>query len=91
MRRNIAVAVPLIACALGFGLMSFAAPVGAAASKTMKAIDTDSDSTIDLNEAKTAATAVFDKLDRDHDGTLDQRELGSRMTKKDFRRRRSRP
>ena len=76
MRRNIAVAVRLIACALGLGVISFAAPVGAAATKTMQAIDKDNDSTIDLTEAKAAATAVFDKLDRDHDGTLDQRELG---------------
>src|SRR5258707_12233571 len=35
--------------------------------------DTDNDGTIDLMEAKKAASAVFDRLDRDKDGTLDRR------------------
>ena len=46
--------------------------------------DTDNDGTIDLAEAKKAASAVFDKLERDHDGTLDKKELGRRLTAKEF-------
>ena len=46
--------------------------------------DTDNDGTVDLAEAKKAASALFDKLDRDHDGTLDKRELAGRLTPKEF-------
>jgi hypothetical protein len=38
----------------------------------------DSDGTIDLEEAKKAASAVYDRLDRDHGGKLDKRELAGR-------------
>ena len=53
-------------------------------SSTMKMLDPDNDSTVDLAEAKSAASKTFDKLDRDHDGTLDRRELRGRINKKDF-------
>jgi Ca2+-binding EF-hand superfamily protein len=56
----------------------------ALAASALAALDTDHDGTVDLNEAKTAATALFDKLDVDHDGTLDHRELGSRISAKDW-------
>jgi Ca2+-binding EF-hand superfamily protein len=46
--------------------------------------DTDNDGTVDLAEAKKAASALFDRLDRDHDGTLDKRELASRLTAKEL-------
>jgi Ca2+-binding EF-hand superfamily protein len=46
--------------------------------------DTDNDGTLDLAEAKKAASALFDKLDRDHDGTLGKRELARRLTPKEF-------
>ena len=46
--------------------------------------DTDSDGTVDLAEAKKAASALFDKLDPDHDGTLDKRELAGRLTQKEL-------
>ncbi len=46
--------------------------------------DTDNDGTIDLMEAKKAASAVFDRIDRDKDGTLDRRELSGRLAPKDF-------
>src|SRR5262245_24952768 len=36
----------------------------------VKTLDTDNDGTVDLAEAKSAASKLFDKLDRDHDGTL---------------------
>src|SRR5437667_11958348 len=42
------------------------------------------DGTVDLAEAKSAASKLFDKLDRDHDGTLDKRELRGRVNAKDF-------
>jgi EF hand len=53
-------------------------------SSTLKMLDPDNDSTVDLAEAKTAASKTFDKLDRDHDGTLDRRELRGRINKNEF-------
>jgi Ca2+-binding EF-hand superfamily protein len=50
----------------------------------VKTLDTDNDGTVDLAEAKDAASKLFDKLDRDHDGTLDRRELRGRLNAKDF-------
>ena len=50
----------------------------------LKSLDPDKDGTIDLAEAKSAASKLFDKLDRDHDGTLDKRELRGRVNAKDF-------
>jgi Ca2+-binding EF-hand superfamily protein len=49
-------------------------------SNGIRMFDTDNDGTVDLAEAKKAASALFDKLDPDHDGTLDKRELGHRLT-----------
>jgi Ca2+-binding EF-hand superfamily protein len=46
--------------------------------------DTDNDGTIDLMEAKKAASAVFDRLDRDKDGTLDRLETSRRLSPKEF-------
>ncbi|HEX9472363.1 MAG TPA: calcium-binding protein [Bradyrhizobium sp.] len=53
-------------------------------SSPVQMFDTDNDGTVDLAEAKKAASALFDKLDRDHDGTLDQRELARRLTPKEL-------
>ena len=50
----------------------------------LKTLDPDKDDTVDLAEAKDAASKLFDKLDRDHDGTLDKRELRGRVNAKDF-------
>src|ERR1039457_5869245 len=36
----------------------------------VRMFDTDNDGTLDLAEAKKAASSLFTKLDRDHDGTL---------------------
>ena len=46
--------------------------------------DTDNDGTVDLDEAKKAASALFDKLDTDKDGTLDLKELKGRLTQKEL-------
>jgi Ca2+-binding EF-hand superfamily protein len=55
-----------------------------AASGPIRLLDTDNDGTVDLAEAKKAASALFDKLERDHDGTLDKRELAGRLSAKEF-------
>ena len=47
-------------------------------------LDTDHDSTVDLAEAKKAATETFNKLDADKDGTLDLKELGGRVSRKEL-------
>jgi hypothetical protein len=39
---------------------------------------------VDLDEAKKAASAVFDRLERDKDGTLDKRELSRRVSAKEL-------
>ncbi len=68
----------LMASALTFALSpSLAASV-------FSGIDTDSDGTIDLNEAKAAASSAFDKLDANHDGTLDRAELRGRVPEQDW-------
>jgi Ca2+-binding EF-hand superfamily protein len=46
--------------------------------------DTDKDGTVDLAEAKKAASELFDRLDADKDGTLDMRELQGRLSRKEF-------
>jgi Ca2+-binding EF-hand superfamily protein len=51
----------------------------------MALLDTDNDGTLDLEEAKKAASALFDKLDPDRDGTLDRRELVGRLTAKELK------
>ena len=59
----------------------------AASAKTASPValfDTDNDATVDLAEAKKAASGLFDKLDRDKDGTLDITELQGRLSRKDF-------
>jgi hypothetical protein len=50
----------------------------------LKMLDPDNDGTIDMNEAKAAASKLFDKLDPDRDGTLDRRELRGRLNAREF-------
>ncbi|HEY3792867.1 MAG TPA: calcium-binding protein [Bradyrhizobium sp.] len=47
-------------------------------------LDTDHDGTVDLAEAKAAASALFDRLERDKDGTLDKRELAHRLSAREL-------
>jgi Ca2+-binding EF-hand superfamily protein len=66
-------------------LVGVAAPALAASkSGTVAPFDTDNDGTVDLDEAKKAASALFDKLDTDKDGTLDFKELHGRLTRLEF-------
>ncbi len=53
-------------------------------SDPVRAFDTDHDGTLDYNEVKNAASALFERLDRDHDGTLDRRELRRRLNGKEL-------
>jgi hypothetical protein len=50
-------------------------------------VDPDKDGTLDLAEAKTAASALFDKLnkDQDKDATLDAKELKGHLAAKEIR------
>jgi Ca2+-binding EF-hand superfamily protein len=68
------------------GLVGIGATHGAFAKKTslVARFDTDNDGTVDLAEAKKAASDLFDKLDTDKDGTLDIKELKGRLSRKDF-------
>jgi Ca2+-binding EF-hand superfamily protein len=61
-------------------------PVLAATHHTspVKMFDPDNDGTVDLAEAKNAASALFSKLDPDRDGTLDARELRGRLNAKEL-------
>ena len=54
------------------------------AASALKTLDPDKDGTVDLNEAKTAASALFDKLEKDNDGTLDRKELHGRIPDADW-------
>ena len=44
----------------------------------------DNSGTLDLNEAKAAASKLFDKRETDKDGTLTAKELQGRLSKKDL-------
>lgn len=56
----------------------------ASARNPIKMFDTDADGTLDLAEARKAASALFAKLDPDHDGTLDKRELAGRLSAREL-------
>jgi len=75
--------IAILAAILGSASMGHT-PSAAATRGALQALDTDNDGTIDLAEAKAAASKLFDKLDRDHDGTLDRRELRGHMVSKEF-------
>ena len=62
----------ILNCLAAIGSILVGGPAFAAPSRAMRLLDTDNDGTVDLEEAKKAASTLFDKLDRDHDGTLDR-------------------
>jgi Ca2+-binding EF-hand superfamily protein len=71
-----------LTCLLAAGVlspMSMTSVSPALAASALKTLDPDKDGTVDLNEAKTAASALFDKLEKDNDGTLDRKELHGRI------------
>ncbi len=76
-RRTVVLTLAITTVA-GMILPAWAAP------NPVRMLDTDNDGTVDLAEAKKAASTLFDKLDRDHDGTLDKRELAGRLSAKEF-------
>jgi Ca2+-binding EF-hand superfamily protein len=77
--------VAFVCLVAGFATISTPQSHAAGAPTALQVLDPDNDGTVDLAEAKAAATKLFDKLDRDHDGTLDQRELKGRLSVKDFK------
>jgi Ca2+-binding EF-hand superfamily protein len=68
------------------GLVGAAMPALARTKKSFAAarFDADHDGTVDLAEAKKAASDVFDKLDTDKDGTLNIKEFQGCLGRKDF-------
>src|SRR5262249_53717717 len=70
--------------AVGTILIAWPALAAPRRSGAMRMLDADNEGTVDLDEAKKAASALFDKLDRDRDGTLDKRELKGRLTAAEF-------
>ena len=50
----------------------------------IRLLDTDNDGTVDLGEARAAASAMFDRLERDKDGTLDKHELARRLSAREL-------
>jgi Ca2+-binding EF-hand superfamily protein len=81
--RHAAFLAALVAAPLVLAGDASAKPKGA--NRTITAVDTDSDGTIDLAEAKAAAGKVFDKAEKDSDGTVDAKELGGRLSRKDLK------
>jgi EF hand len=68
------------------GLVAAATPALAATknSTLVGQFDTDNDGTVDIFEAKKAASELFDRLDTDKDGTLDLKELRGRLSRREF-------
>src|ERR1700733_9062920 len=77
-----ALALFLAASVLPAIVVTSAAPAFAASA--LKGLDPDKDGTVELNEARTAASALFDKLEKDNDGTLDRKELHNRIPDADW-------
>lgn len=69
-----------------FGVVGAVMPARAAPkrSRAMQLLDPDNDGTVDLAEAKKAASALFDRMDRNHNGVLNKRELGGRVIPQEF-------
>src|SRR5262249_54756143 len=62
--------LPLGVLVVAVGPVGGQTDVSTSPQAALTAYDTDKDGTIDENEAKVAAGALFDKLDTDKDGTL---------------------
>ena len=76
-RRNaMAVAIATLVGATGRAWAAGSTPVGQ--------FDTDNDGTVDLAEAKKAASDLFDKLDSKKKGALDLKQFQGRLGRKEF-------
>lgn len=62
-----------------------ATPALAKKAPPVAAFDTDNDGTVDFNELKKSAEALFDRLEKDADGTIEPKELQGRLSKKEFK------
>lgn len=81
MRKHFIVAAIAVA-----GLLAIpVTPALAKKTSPVAALDTDNDSTVDLNEANKGAEALFAKLDKDNDGSVEPKELHGRLSKKEFK------
>lgn len=69
---------------MGAGMLGSAQAFAAVGKDALLGLDPDSDETVDLAEAKKAASALFDSLEKDRDGTLDTRELRGRLSTKEL-------
>ena len=87
MRRPTSLAVLVLAATVALPLTPVpgAWARSASATKEMRAIDTDKDGSIDLNEVQSAGEATFDKLEKDKDGTLTTKELQGRVSRKEMK------
>src|SRR3984957_10122318 len=72
-----ALALFLAASVLPAIVVTSASPAFAASA--LKTLDPDKDGTVDLNEATTAASALFDKLEKDKERALYRKELHGRI------------
>ena|SRR5215475_427412 len=79
-RRSVVLRVSVALALLTSGGIAFAR----SSRNSLYGLDTDNDRTVDLEEAKKAASALFDRLDGDHEGTLDRRELRGRLSAKEL-------
>jgi Ca2+-binding EF-hand superfamily protein len=84
MKWRVARAGQMIGAAMILSVASVGQPEYATAASALQGLDPDHDGTVDLAEAKAAASKLFNRLDRIHDGTLDRRELKGRMTAHEF-------
>jgi Ca2+-binding EF-hand superfamily protein len=75
----------IVSLAVGM-LLAAGLPVSAKSRRInlIRLLDTDNDGTVDLAEARKAASALFDRLERDKDGTLDKHELSGRLSAKEL-------
>jgi Ca2+-binding EF-hand superfamily protein len=85
MQTRVLMVVGAVALCVGAPIQAPPALAQAKTCSEMKPFDPDNDGTMDLNEAKTAASRLFERINPDKDGTLDQKELGRRMTAKELK------
>jgi Ca2+-binding EF-hand superfamily protein len=73
----------------GVAAVALLGPASAVLAQTpsafLKAVDTDNDGTVTLDEVKAYAAKRFDTLEKDKDGTLDMKELKGRLSAAGFK------